>query len=221
LSTDPRQEQIRRILHDFVILRLQDRTPMGQVHDLISQSTDKINRLFADDQQELEQINKALAEVPGFAPGAIGVRDLVVEVKRLRRNLDEIRGQLPPAYRQNMPQLPKVLADAVKALTEKAQQGEQAAADARTYEQMRQALEDAGFSPDVDGLKALVVNNEGNQELAERIRGIVRDNAPKLAVGGIALASAVGTLAGWLHDQRIALEFIQQRTNNALNSTRV
>jgi hypothetical protein len=106
-------------------------------------------RVFEDDLSEYRQMLLAMEGSGYDGPG--GLLDLITEARARWQALESIRLVLGTAAF-----LPRLIAeDVVRAVAEN-QKLQQQHFDSRTYSRMRDALESAGYSPDEDGILALL-----------------------------------------------------------------
>jgi hypothetical protein len=85
-------EAVKRILHDFVILRLaNDNITLAQLKVILEDSAKKIMRVFEDDLSEYRQMLLAMQGSGHDGPG--GLVDLVLDAEKMRQQIHQTSGE--------------------------------------------------------------------------------------------------------------------------------
>lgn len=153
---------IRRVLHNFVTLKLTNNATLGQVSELLDTSADELYRFFEDDLTQYRLMLEAM-QGSGYTPGAVA--DLVFDVRKMRESFRTIRTAFNDA---KIPHAVGTIAEHVERVVKENAAHQQERFDFQEHGRMCEALEDAGFSPDADGLQALISQHkEAKREVGD------------------------------------------------------
>lgn len=212
LNENDQREEIRRALHDFVMLRVGGDTKIGEIAPLLEKHTDALYRMFESDLAQYREMHAAMRN-SGYFAGPAGVADMVKDVCNYRRHFDRIRTALGVLGHGR---LASQITEDVERLARDHKAQEQRDFDFIAHNDMREVLEDAGYSPDADGIKALL------EELAERKNATVYMEAvldgidPKLRQE-LPVERAVASVGGELLRARDAMKSIHRITSAQLD----
>ena len=211
MNENDKREAVKRILHDFVMLKLSGNATIDEVASLLRNSADKVYRLFEDDLNQYGQMRERMRN-SGYADGPSGISNMVRDVKRHSEDFETIRKAFGDPNLSRYSTL--IAAAAEKAIKEnKAHQQERF--DFLAYGQMCEVLEDAGYSPDADGIKALLGELKEFKHVVTRVESVVDAVDPELRKRQ-RLEHGVSAMGQQLVTYRSALAHIQQRAENVL-----
>jgi len=208
LNENDKREAIRRILHDFVTLKLHPQASLSQVSSLLDSHTDRLMNLIEEGGAEFGRMKETLRGV-SYGDGAAGLTNLVADFRESREAVESIRKMVGSSSF-----LPRLIARQVEEVMREVH--ERRNFDSTAHDNMREVLEDAGYSPDADGIKALL------EELAERkrvtvyIEGVLDGVNPKLRQE-LPVERAVAAVGGELLRGREAMKSIHRITSAQLD----
>lgn len=212
LNQNDKREAIRRVLHDFVMLKLTSNTKVGEVAELLERSITTIYQLFEADLTEYREMVDAMKGT-GYFNGAAGLTNMVKDHLNYRRYFDRIRLALGVS---GQGYLASDITEQVERLAREHYAQQQRDFDFIAHNDMREVLEDAGYSPDADGIKALVEELKEHKRTVIHIETVMDGVDPKLRKE-MPFRSAVSAMGGELLRARNVLRQIHRSAAEEIN----
>lgn len=201
---------IRRVLHNFVTLKLTNNATLGQVSELLDTSTDELYRFFEDDLTQYRFMLEAMEGSSYYGPGGLTI--LVSDARKMRESFRTIRTALNDA---KIPHAVGAIAEHVERVVKENAAHQQERFDFQEHGRMCEALEDAGFSPDADGLKALISQHKEAKREVDDVEERLNSHDPALRERWTP-AGAVGILITRLRRKDELLRRIQTNAEEGL-----
>lgn len=213
LNKNDQREAIRRILHDFVMLKLAGDTTIKQVAERLEASTDELYRVFEDDLTQYRAMLDAMLN-SSYASGPGGVAMMAQDARKMRESFKAIREAFNDV---ECPHTAGPIAERVVKLVKENQAHQQERFDFLAHGRMCELLEGAGYSPDEPGVQALLLERNDLHRTVQEVEKAVyfADLAdPKLRQ--FSLSNAVARIATDLVHVRKTLKRIGEHVENGL-----